>query len=56
MMEDPVTIPECGHSFDKKTITPILNKYQMCPLCRKATSVDRLVPNYQLKHVIDHYN
>jgi hypothetical protein len=26
IMSDPVTIPECGHSFDRKNIIPILNK------------------------------
>jgi hypothetical protein len=54
-MDDPVTIPECGHSFDRKSIVPVLSKYHVCPLCRRPASPDSLVPNFQLKSVIDHY-
>ena len=50
-----MTIPECGHSFDKRHIVPVLQKYHIYPLCRKPTNVDNLVPNFQLKTVIEHY-
>ena len=52
IMSDPVTITDCGHSFDRKHIIPVLQKYHICPLCRKPTNVDSIVPNYQLKNVI----
>ena len=54
-MEEPMTIPECGHSFEKKAIADWLKKYPTCPMCRKGTNPDHLVPNYQLKNVIEQY-
>lgn len=50
-----MTIPQCGHSFEKKTIYECLKKNPQCPLCRKETSIESLVPNYQLKNIIAHY-
>lgn len=39
IMNEPMTIPQCGHSFEKKTIYSCLNKNPVCPLCRKPTSI-----------------
>lgn len=50
-----MTIPSCGHSFEKKVIVDYLNKQEACPLCRKAAQASSLVPNYQLKNIIDHF-
>lgn len=55
MMVEPMTIPSCGHSFEKKVIVDYLNKQEACPLCRKAAQASSLVPNYQLKNIIDHF-
>lgn len=54
-MREPMTIPQCGHSFEKKTIYDCLAKNPQCPLCRKETTTESLVPNYQLKNIIAHY-
>ena len=54
-MQEPMTIPHCGHSFEKKVIIDCLKKNPSCPICRKETDVESLVPNFQLKNVIQHY-
>ena len=54
-MEDPVSLSVCGHTFDKKTIVPVLEQFHKCPICRKPANSEHLVPNYQLKSVIEHY-
>lgn len=55
LMNEPMTISQCGHTFQKKTLCEYLAKKSECPLCRVVTNSGSLVPNYQLKNVIDHY-
>ena len=43
---------KCGHSFDKKNIEKVIEKYNNCPVCRNPAKKEDLFPNYSLKGMI----
>jgi len=40
-LENPVVIPECGHTFEKSMLLNYLTNYvKKCPLCKKVVKTD----------------
>lgn len=52
-MNDPYIVTTCGHSFEKRNIYQWLQHKNVCPLCNRRAGVEDLIPNFNLKSVLD---
>lgn len=55
VMEDPMMIIVCGHTFEKDVIEAWLKKNSSCPLCKKEADMTKLQRNFALKNIISEY-
>lgn len=54
VMNDPVVLVVCGHTFDRASIDAWFRAHNSCPSCRTAGSKN-VKPNFTLKTLIDQY-
>lgn len=52
-MTDPYIVTTCGHSFEKRNIYQWLQRKNTCPLCNRQAGLDDLIPNFNLKSILD---
>jgi predicted Zn-ribbon and HTH transcriptional regulator len=55
VMDSPVILITCGHSFDEKQIREWLKKSPNCPMCKKESNETYIGKNYALVEAIDLY-
>ena len=55
LMQNPLMITLCGHTFEGATITQWLKKEGKCPICKKNADTSNLQKNFALMDLISHY-
>lgn len=55
LMEEPVMVTVCGHSFERRYIEEWFKKEGSCPLCKKGADGSHLQRNFALGSLIEHY-
>ena len=51
-MKDPCIITKCGHTFDRKDLLMVLEKFSFCPVCRTPATKDDIVINFGLRSIL----